>query len=261
MRTLRFDRDGTVLFAERRDGDGVPLVVVPGVMADACSWRPVVDALPVPNPVIVLNRRGRVPSGPLGPDYSLRTEIDDLNHVLDVIGEPVDLFGWSYGGLIALEVAVDRQRLRSVVAYEPVSSPFGIEALDDPRNAHHDGDLDRAVEIVNRTVSGFSAEYVAELRANPVWPVLRPLAHPLADELVALNAHTPAWDRYPEIDVPVTLLLGKLNEGAPPYGTAFEVIRNALPQADVVRMPGQGHLAHAQAPEVLAKYIAQAIAR
>ncbi|HEX2133653.1 MAG TPA: alpha/beta hydrolase [Actinophytocola sp.] len=259
MRTVRFDRDGTVLIAEQWDGDGPPLVIVPGAMSDAQTWRAVVGSLALPNPVIVLNRRGRVPSGPLGAGYSVRTEIDDLHHVLDTLSEDVDLFGWSYGGLIALEVATERRDLRSVVAYEPVSSPFGPDAIEPLRTALDRGDLDHAVEIVNHTVSGFSAEYVAALRENPVWPVLRPLAHPLADELAALNSHRPALSRYRDINAPVTLLLGELNEGRSPYGTAFDAIAHALPQARLIHLPGQGHLAHAEAPDVLAKHLTDAI--
>ncbi|NIH88201.1 alpha/beta fold hydrolase [Amycolatopsis granulosa] len=259
MSILRFDRAGRVLIAEKRGGDGPPLVVLPGVMADATSWRPVVEALPLPNPVIVINRRGRAPSGPLGDGYSVRTEIDDLHHVLDALGGAVDLFGWSYGALIALDAATERQDLRSVVAYEPVSGPFGTDALKPLRAA--EGDLDRAVEIVNRVVSGFSAEYVAALRESPVWPVLRPLAHPLATELAAINDHTPAFDRYRDLDIPVTLLLGEVNEGVEPYGTAFGRFERALPQARRTVLPGQGHLAHAQAPEVLAEFLAAALRR
>jgi len=85
---MQFDRAGTTLVAERRDGDGPPLVVVPGMMADAASWRPVTDHLAAPGPVVVLNRRGRAHSGPLGEGYSVRTEIDDLHHVLDPSASP-----------------------------------------------------------------------------------------------------------------------------------------------------------------------------
>lgn len=255
---MRVNRAGTTLVAERRDGAGAPLVILPGVMADAASWRPVVDHLALPNPVVVLNRRGRVPSGPLGHGYSVRTEIDDLHAVLDALGEPAELFGWSYGGLIALEAAVERDDLLSVIAYEPVSSPFGTDALEPLRAA--EGDLDRAVEIVNRVVSGFSAEYVAELRQSPAWPVLRPLAHPLAGELTALNAHEPAFDRYRDIAAPVTLLLGEVNEGTAPYGTAFAKFERALPRARRVVLPGQGHLAHVQGPDVLAEHLTAAVA-
>ncbi|MFC9221783.1 alpha/beta fold hydrolase [Streptomyces hygroscopicus] len=259
MRTLRFDRDGTTLIAEHRDGDGAPLVIVPGVMSDAQAWRAVVDALALPNPVIVLNRRGRLPSDPLGAGYSVRTEIDDLHHVLDTLDADIDLFGWSYGGLIALEAATERRGLRSVIAYEPVSKPFGLEAIEPLRAALTIGDLDQAVEVVKRTMAGYSADHVAALREDPVWPVLRPLAHPVADELTALNAHQPAFDRYRGIEAPVTLLLGERNENKPPYGTSFAVLAQALPQARLVRLPAQGHLAHTEAPDLLAKHLTDAI--
>jgi len=259
MRTLRFDRDGTTLIAEQRDGDGPPLVIVPGVMSDAQTWRPVVDALTLPNPVVVLNRRGRLPSGPIGAGYSVRTEIDDLHHILDALGEDIHLFGWSYGGLIALEAATERRGLRSVIAYEPVSRPFGVNALEPLRAALDKGDLDRAVEVVKRTMAGYSAEYLAALRESPIWSVLRPLTQPLADELAAINAYRPALNRYPDIAAPITLLLGELNEDKPPYGTAFRVLAQALPQAAVVRLPGQGHLAHSEAPALLAEHLVDVV--
>lgn len=259
VRFTRFDRDGTTLSARVRDGDGTPLVILPGVMADAAAYQPVVDHLALPNPVIVVNRRGRTPSGPLGPDYTVRTEIDDLHFLLDSLGEPLHLFGWSYGALIAVEAATERHDLRSLALYEPVASPFGPDAVLPLHEAVDRGDLDRAVEIVNTTVSGFSTDYVAALRKDPVWAVLRSLAAPLAAELAAIDNYRPHFDAYRDLELPTTLLLGELNEGSPPYGTAFVPFADALPQASVIRMTGQGHLAHAQAPELLAKHISDAI--
>ncbi|MEV4005306.1 alpha/beta hydrolase [Actinomadura sp. NPDC049753] len=264
MRTVQFTRDGTVLGAEMRDGEGPPVVLLPGVMADAATWRPVVEHIDLPNPVLVLDRRGRAASGPLGPGYSVRTEVDDLGHVLGSLGDlglagGTHLFGWSYGGLIALEAAAGRTDLRSLTLYEPVSRPFAPEALGPLREAIDRNDLDRAVELVNTAVSGFSDEYVAELRRSPVWDVLRPLARPLADELGAIDAHRPDFDAFAHLDVPVTLLLGTENEGTAPYGTAFARFERAMPRARVVRMAGEGHLAHASAPRLLAEHIADAV--
>lgn len=56
---LEVERDGVRITLTRREGAGRPLLVVPGVMADAASWQPVVDALEVAGPVYVLNRRGQ----------------------------------------------------------------------------------------------------------------------------------------------------------------------------------------------------------
>lgn len=260
IRLLRCERGGTELTAAIRDGDGNPLVLLPGVMADAATWQAVVDRIDLPNPIVTINRRGRIPSGPLGDNYSIRVEIDDLHRILDGIEGEVHLFGWSYGGLIALETATERQQgIRSLIAYEPVTSPFAPEAVAPLRNAIEHSDLDRAVEIVNIDVSGFSVEYVADLRRSPTWPVLRPLAAPLAEELAAINDYRPRVENYRDLTIPVTLLLGELNEGIPPYGTAFATIAAALPQAGIVRIPGQGHLAHAQAPDSLARHITDAV--
>ncbi len=259
MELLSMNRSGSPLSAEHRPGTGAPLVIVPGVMADAVTWRPVVEAIDLPNPVVTVNRRGRHPSGALGAEYTVGIEIDDLRHVIDSLGEPVHLFGWSYGALIALETALDHGNILSLTAYEPVARPFAAEALTPLREAVAASDFDRVVELVNTVVSGFSADYVAELRRNPVWPVLRSLAPPLADELTAINDYEPAYFRYRRLAVPVTLLLGELNDGLAPYGTAFAPFADALPQARVVTLRGQGHLAHAAAPGQLGRAITEAV--
>jgi pimeloyl-ACP methyl ester carboxylesterase len=263
---LEVEREGVRITLTRRDGTGRPLLIVPGVMADAAAWQPVVDALEPAGPVYVLNRRGRRPSGELGADYSVRTEIDDLDRVLDEIvaaedaEQGLDLFGWSFGGLVALETAARRPAaVHSLILYEPVVRPFGHHVLGALREADEAGDLDRAVEIVNREVSGFSQEYVARLRRSPAWEALRRLAAPLARELTALNRHRADLRELGKLDRPVTLLLGAENEGVPPYGDAFAAFASALPRARVVTMPGLGHLAHAQAPESLARHIEQAL--
>lgn len=262
------EREGVTLALTRRDGTGRPVLIVPGVMADAVGWQPVVDALDVAGPVYVLNRRGRAPSGALGPGYTLRTEIDDVVHVLDAIvadegaERGVDLFGWSLGGLVSLESAARRTGVvHSLTLYEPVVAPFGRGVLDALRRATAAGDLDRVVEIVNRDVSGFSAEYVARLRRSDAWEVLRPLAAPLARELTALNEHPADLREVSGLTCPVTLLLGAENEGVPPYGDVFARIAEALPGARTVVMPGQGHLAHVQDPAELARHIGRALDR
>ncbi|MEV5440205.1 alpha/beta hydrolase [Streptomyces sp. NPDC052682] len=262
--SVQVEREGVVLALSHRSGEGRPLLIVPGVMADAASWQGVVDALCTTRPVYVLNRRGRRPSGPLGDGYSVRTEIEDLCRVLDALGTAedggaLDLFGWSYGGLIALEAAGRHAGIHSLTLYEPVVRPFGLQALDALRRADEAGDLDRAVEIVNRDVSGFSAEYVAQLRRSPAWQALRPLAAPLAQELTALNDHPADLTGYGDLPMPVTLLLGGDNEGVPPYGEPLARIAAAMPRARVRVMPGQGHLAHVQDPGTLARYIVEAL--
>lgn len=257
---LRFDRpDGIELIANMRAGEGTPLVLVHGALADADAWQQVVDAIELPNPVIVLNRRGRAPSGPLGDGYSLRTEIDDLHHVLDSLGEPAVLFGHSYGGLVAQEAATERNDVRALVLYEPVVRPFGRETLAKLREAVQRGDLDAALEIVNVDIARVPAADVAELRASELWSSLRLLTPAAVEELAVIDDHEPGFEGYGAVEAPTTLILGGRNDGIPPYGTAFDAVAGAMPQAKVVRLDGQGHLAHVEGPGELAAEISTAI--
>ena len=247
--------------ALRRHGQGTPLVIVPGVMADAASWLPVGNAIAAANPVVIVNRRGRAPNQDLGRDYGIPVEIDDLSNLLLDIGEPVHLFGWSYGALIATETAARGLPIRSLIAYEPVSRPFAPETIEPIRDALVRGDAGRAVEIVNIDVSGFDAAYVAALRQTQAWETLCRLSWPLAEELAAIDRFAPSYERYARIDVDINLIVGQLNEGKAPYGEAFDRFAGAMPQARIDRLAGQGHLAHVEDPAALARCISKEIAR
>ncbi|MCZ0991683.1 alpha/beta fold hydrolase [Streptomyces diastatochromogenes] len=227
--------------------DAPGLVVVPGVMSDAHTWRRVAGAIAAWPSVIVVNRRGRASSGPLTDSYSLRTEVEDLGVVLDEFDNARALFGWSYGGLITLLTANDRP-IPQVIAYEPVMQPFGRHALPDLKSAAETTDWDRCVEIVNRQISGFSAAHVEDLRADQHgWAVLRRLSGPLYAELDALNTAPPLDVMARQADQ-VDLIIGQCNRGAAPYGTSFDNVRQHVAHARIHELPGQGHLAHIQAP-------------
>ncbi|CAM5534896.1 Alpha/beta hydrolase OS=Streptomyces cyaneofuscatus OX=66883 GN=G3I52_20160 PE=4 SV=1 [Streptomyces cyaneofuscatus] len=132
--------------------------------------------------------------------------------VLDAFPGTEALFGWSYGGLIALLAAGERP-LPHVIAYEPVIRPFGLDVLPDLRAAEEAGDLDAVVGIVHRRIAGLDAAVVEALRADREgWEALRRLAGPACAELAALNG-----DAVPEALAGradrVDLIVGELNRG------------------------------------------------
>ncbi|MFI5728753.1 alpha/beta fold hydrolase [Kribbella sp. NPDC051587] len=220
-------------------------------MSDAHAWRDVVGAIDAWPSVVVVNRRGRTPSGPLTNAYSLRTEVEDLGIVLDEFDNATALFGWSYGGLITL-LAANEHPIPQVIAYEPVMRPFGRDALPDLKSADDAADRDRSVEIVNRQISGFSSAHVEDLRADQhSWALLRRLSKPLYAELSALNAASPP-DAMARQAGHVNLIIGQHNRGTAPYGTSFDNVRQHVTHAAIHELAGQGHLAHIQAPTKLA---------
>ncbi|WP_198153719.1 alpha/beta fold hydrolase [Catenuloplanes japonicus] len=256
MEPIELDRDGTVLHALWRQGAGTPLVIIPGVMSDAKNWRRVADAIDRPEPVLILNRRGRQPSGPLGDGYSVDTEVLDLLAWMHHLKEPVRLFGWSYGGLIAIETANRTRAVDRVIAYEPILRPFAAHALPVLRDASNADDLDRVVEIVHREIGNATEEQVAALRATPAWELLRTWAAPVAGETAAINAFAPAWE---DITAPVDLIVGGESRGTP-YRQSFDMVAALLPAAGLHTLEKQGHLAHAEDPEALGATVTGLIA-
>lgn len=248
MDSRTIHRDDTVLHGLWKDGSGIPLIVVPGVLADARSFIPVVDAFHRTEPVLIVDRRGRGGSGSLGPDYSFGTEVDDLRAWIRELEGPVHLVGWSYGATIAIETAAVDDHVRAVVAYEPGLAPFGLEALP----ALKDADDEERVRIFNVEISGFPEEHVAMLRSTPDWDDLVRLAAPTVDELIAVNDFQPSaeWS-----GLEVELILGEDNVGIEPYGTAFARVADLLPRSRTTLLPGHGHLAHAVDPAALGRLI------
>lgn len=249
MESRLIERDGVPLHGLWRPGRGAPIVVVPGAMADADTYAPVADAIDRPEPVLVLDRRGRSASGPQGEGYAMQTEVDDLRAWIDQLGaDAATLVGWSYGANIAIELAAHDPRVIHVVGYEPVLGPFGRELLP----ALGEADADARVEIINRDLSGVPAEQVAELRRSPAWPILRRLAEPAVAELEAINAFrpSPGW-----ADVAADLIVGEHSRGVEPYGPAFDRAAERLPRATITVLPGQGHLAHVEGPAVLGQLV------
>ena len=236
--------------------DGPAIVVVPGVMADAAAWAQVARHLDRWPTVAVLNRRGRHPSGPLTDRYGLTTEVDDLATVLTTFTDVRALFGWSFGGLIALHLA-NAVAVPHLIAYEPVVAPFGAAALPDLRRAHGDGDLDAGLRVALEQVARMRPEMVAQLRADQsTWAELCRLGAPAYAETLAIH-EAPRPTRLAEHAARVDLVVGGRNRGRAPYGTSFEDVARLVPTAGIHELDGRGHLAHLEAPGDLAALVNQ----
>lgn len=231
--------------------DGPALVIVPGVMSDARAWRKVARSIEGWSTVAVVNRRGREPSGPLTSEYSLRLEVEDAAAVLREFTNVEALFGWSYGGLVALELASTLE-LPHVIAYEPVTRPFAAHALPALQVAHDNEDWDAIVEIVTRRISGMEPAVLEDLRANgEAWAELRRLSVPVYAETGALNAPRDPHQLAVKAER-VDLIVGSDNRDRSPYGTSFNDVAAVTAHAEIHELADQGHMAHLEAPSALA---------
>jgi non-heme chloroperoxidase len=115
--------DGVWLWYEER-GAGVPIVLVHGEMADLRVWFNQIEPFSRVARVIAYSRRYSWPGTPPGEeaDASVARQVEDLAALIKRLSVgPVHLVGHSYGGALALSLALQHpELLRSLVVAEPV---------------------------------------------------------------------------------------------------------------------------------------------
>ena len=241
MPDLVASADGTPI-AVWRSGSGPPLVLVHGTTADHTRWAPVLPALEEARTVLAIDRRGRGASGDAD-DYALEREFEDVAAVVDSAGEQVDLVGHSHGAVCALEAALLSRNLRKLVLYEP---PLGylkapsdvVEKLEALRLA---GERDELLTLFFTEVARQPADQVELMRTLPAWSARLAAADTIPREERVNREYEWDPDRFRRLDVPTLFLLG--GDSPEPFKQASDAVAGALPNCEVVVMPGQRHAA------------------
>lgn len=254
-------RDGTEI-ACWRSGKGPPLVVVHGTPADHTRWRPLRPYLEPHATVHALDRRGRGASGD-APQYDLAREYEDVAAVVGAVaaasGTPVDLYGHSHGGIVAFGAATLTSKIRRLVLYEgwPVPNPEvyalppGLEDRLDALLAA--GDRKAVVETLFRELELMSDEDLKAFKAAPSWPGRVAAAHTITREVRAETGARLDPELVGRITVPVLLLTGE--NSSDPSKADIEAVAAALPDARIVVLEGQEHVADVLVPEVFAEQL------
>lgn len=244
--------DGTPI-AYHRSGRGAPLVLVPGTgAANPAAWTAVVPALAERFTVYAVDRRGRGESGD-GPRYAIEREFEDIATVVGSVGEPANLLGHSFGALCALEAALLTQNLNRLILYEPwiprpgaAAYPDGfIERLEALQEA---GDREGVLTLHYRENVGMTLLEIEQMRFSPAWPERLATAHTLPREMRAEVQYVFDAERLGGVHVPTLLLLGGDSPQLAKEST--QTIGSTLPNARIVVMPGQQHIAMYTAPDL-----------
>ena len=104
------------------EGEGSPFVLVHGSVSDHTVYAPLVGELRDEFTIFAMDRRGFGASQD-DTGYSAEREFGDVAAVVNAVavrtGEPVVLFGSSWGASCALGAARDLPSLRALILYEP----------------------------------------------------------------------------------------------------------------------------------------------
>lgn len=201
-------------------GDGPALVLVGGGLTGWVSWGPHARRLSATREVVLLQPVSvelGLEGAPLPPDYSIKTESSAIASALDDhgLGGPIDVVAWSFGGLVALDYALDNpHRIRTLTLIEPPA--FWILRatgwLDDEARAH-----EGALESLQGQISEFQLEQFlviagftsvgTPLRELPQWPVWNRHRQSLHNS-AAVVRHYDSAARLDAFDRPVLLVKG-----------------------------------------------------
>jgi pimeloyl-ACP methyl ester carboxylesterase len=259
--TRVMSRDGTGI-AYWTSGEGPPLVLVHGTTADHTRWRPLLPYLEPHATVHAMDRRGRGVSGDAA-DYEVTREFEDIAAVIDAVAEAagsrVDLLGHSFGGLCAFGAATLTANIRKLVLYEgwpspnpdQLAMPPGVrERLDALLAA---GNREAVLETFFREVVGMPAAEFAVYRRLPAWRARIAAAHTITRESRAEQAAGLRPEQAAKLAVPTLLLAGG---DSPEFLKAgIDTLAAALPDARIVVIEGQQHIAIDLVPAVFADHV------
>jgi len=108
-------------------GRGTPVVLLHSGGLSSRQWGRLADELSASHRVIAPDFLGYGRSSPWPRDreFHFRLDVRAIVSLVDFLSEPVHLVGHSYGGFVALLVALERPgRVRSLALFEPVA--FGV---------------------------------------------------------------------------------------------------------------------------------------
>jgi pimeloyl-ACP methyl ester carboxylesterase len=252
-------RDGTEI-GYFTTGDGPPLVLVHGALGDHTRWDMLRPHLEPHFTVHAMDRRGRGASGDSA-DYDVAREVEDVaavvNAVAETSGTAVDVLGSSAGASFAVAAAALTTHVHRLVLFEPparqVLELLPAELLDQLDALLAADDREGLLRLAYRVLVGLSDEEIENLRAQPAWPNRLAAAHTVPRELRIPPERMFDEGQAASVTVPALVLVGAATP--PPFQASARSVVDALPNARIAVLDGQGHAAEMFAPEIVAQQV------
>jgi pimeloyl-ACP methyl ester carboxylesterase len=252
--------DGTSI-AMWVEGEGSPIVLVHGSLSDHTSLDPLRDELRSVATTFSIDRRGFGASGDQS-DYAIEREFEDVAAVMEAVveqtGQRGALFGHSYGANCAMGGAALSDHVSHVVLYEPSLGlrypPGSIDSIQQHVDA---GDMEAAIVTVLTDVLEMTEGEVDGMKASasPPWETRVAMAPTVPRECRVEDEWIYEPGQFDSVRAPVWLLTGSESNHA--LREATEKAAASLPNARIVVLEGQAHVAHRADPRLVAGLVTQ----
>jgi pimeloyl-ACP methyl ester carboxylesterase len=247
-------------------GTGPTMVLVPGSCSTGAAWRPVIAAW---------NNRFRCVTTSLpgyggtaerrAPDKaSISHEAEALESVIRKAGGPVHLVGHSYGGLVALDVALrGRAELASLTIVE-APAVMMLEGSGETQHIRAFGEMTGRYFAAFRAGKADAIEALIDFFAGPgtfaSWPP-RVRAYAVATTPVNILDWETRFD-YPltaavlaQVEVPTLVIKG--GESHPAMQRVNEILSQRMTDATLATIEGAAHFMIATHPDEVARLVAR----
>jgi pimeloyl-ACP methyl ester carboxylesterase len=235
-------------------GRGTPVVFVHGAICDHRVWLAQLQALAMRARCIAYDQRyfGIIDWPKDGPQYSVATHADDLaGFVEEVVKCPAHIVGHSYGGGVALAMAVATPDwVKSLCLYEPAGMP---SAIIDPKHLSSIANEQRGMAPV---ADAAAQEKLSAVKQAAEWlekipgcfnslprelqQTILENAHTLKQHFSAAPSKVTCADLH-AVSAPVTLMWGA--DTRPYFAVYANAIRQCLADVEVVVLSGARHFA------------------
>jgi len=252
--------DGTAITHRIVGTHGAAVVLVHGALQAAQNFMRLAEALSTRFVVYVPDRRGRRPGVPVGENYGLTREAEDLDALIRASGSR-RVFGLSSGAIIALYTAIEHRGVERLALYEP---PLTIDGTDptswQPRFERAMAAGDRGAAMTEIIKGTGDRSLMTRLPPFVLAPLLRVAiarnAKAVSGEDISIRDLIPTLNldmrvvsesptmvnpRISELHSEVLLLGG--DKTAHHHRLALDALAKRLPDATRIELNGIGHLA------------------
>ena len=234
-----------------RRGRGAPLVLIHGYPLDHSIWEEVAPFLSPTFELILPDLRGFGESDSTDAPYTMTDLAGDVSALLDHLGiESAYVAGHSMGGYVALAFAQahpSRVRGLALVASQAAADP------PERREGRYANARQIAEQGIGETVAGMTPKLSAEERVQKYVHDLmkRQKAAGFIGSLRAMAERADTLSMLAAASFPVLLIHGDA-DGLIPLQRARE-IQAAVPRAQLVELPGAGHMPMLEHPQAVAE--------
>jgi len=237
----------------REAGAGDPVICIHASASSSAQWRPLIDRLASRFRMLAVDLygAGRSPRWPDHRPLTLADEVALIEPVLAATDTPVHVIGHSYGGAVALMLALAHpERLASLVLFEPVL--FSVLITHDPdapaarEISTVRADTCAAAERGHLEVAG--ARFVDYWMGATTWAgmpdarrkTIATAMEQIAGEWHALFEEPTPLEAFAALDMPTLYLVGA---DSPPSSRAVaSLLVKTLPRAIEVELDSVGHM-------------------